>query len=733
MSHGDPVASPRQAATEAYLASLGDRPKEDLASREVREGLWRQQGAEGQGRILDAQLQDERAAGLDKAKERWDELHESNANLVSDLAKRMGVQTLPSAADPTGAIANAEAQVRATVPLPADARAKKQAATNQSLLDEVDRHEGKTLRQHARNAEAAVRPKQDVEQRNQEGLVLIRQHQEEYAWVHTPQMTRRDLYERCGLQVSWDTILLLHSRLAEKPGSDLSYLRLVQDLVEGRGDTKKMLQELSKCTPESNQCGAYTQAVTEFYNHTGKDFLDVPRIMKMLRQSDPMVERLRAEIDRMYDQRSHLLEEREDFVAAERVHEQTDDVLEELLKLLHERLSLLDGAGQDTSYVETAQQLAKRVRECTEQQEGHNKAPLNIPVEADIRHIDHHLAHLKDRLAEDEERCQRACAALEGELRANADRQLEKYDLVAQLHQEIVELGEQRRGIVDRLLKQKHDLEDNKAASEAVVPVALAHRKVLEELSKVLGEMVPTTQSTVPYVDRSLANIEQQFSEARGDTAETLLKEQREYYKVFHEFYLFAGELLYIRERRLEELEGQLDDTQWNIEMCRTVLDPNIKTYQERASALQQKIAGLEAEITEFRRRLDEAAAEAAPVEEALMEVQQPGDPPIVSPVILLQERNTAKAQEVIKRRREAVGRKGTRLETQEEVTANAVHQASVAKRAGGATSQMRPLAGDGAASPVASPQKRRELSEQRRKKYVERIRGTVDGAGAAR
>lgn len=429
----------------------------------------------------------------------------------------------------------------------------------------------------------------------------------------------------------------------------------------------------------------------------------------------------------MYDERRRHLEETEDFVAAEKAHNIIDDVLEELLNVHSERLELLDGAGQDDGFIDKVKASGARVCELTREvhERTHRLPAAPVP---DMQRVDAAIEEAKTKLRDDNERHKKRESDLLAQLKDNEDEQAHKFERMMEVHDQIVELAAERQALVEQLMSQTQDINARHAAHDVFVEQCAAHRRLLDSLASMTQVIAPTLVSTEPFVQHTLQAIDTTVSDARRDTADVMLRERRAYYKVFHEFYLVCGEMLYTKERRREEIDGQLEDAKWNVKMCRHTLDPNVRVYQERVKQLELTRTAVDADIADLMRRMDSAASEASPVEDML---QEAGDD-IVSPAILLQEQNVAKQQALIVEKKIVTERKTAKVEQLEEEAARVAVSASAAKRSGGTTSQMRPLSPSGPGEAPAnaalslSPEKRRALGDQKRRNYAERLRRTV-------
>eukprot|EP00756_Hemistasia_phaeocysticola_P006422 Hpha_TRINITY_DN13820_c0_g2::TRINITY_DN13820_c0_g2_i1::g.70091::m.70091 len=713
------MASPeKDAQKDDYLKSLPEGT--DYHSRVVREGLWRQQGCEGQGRIIDAQLQDERDEGLDKVTKRWQEVKDANESIVTELSSRMGLQTLPPVDDPAGMLMKYAPRSDPK----AEKEAERQIVKNQQLEHDIDMHEGRTMRQHEFFADAAIEPGREISARNVEGLELLERHRADYGTA-APQVTRDVLYELANLQLSWEQIQNLHVRLSDQPGTDYYYMKLVQKLCAGTEEGGKVVEGLKKCTEETSRVAHYASAAVDFFATSGKEFTDVPQLLKMLRKSDPLLDKLRGEVDRKYADRTKFLHEREDFAQAEKVHNEIDDLLGELFDVHSERLGILEGAGQDDTFIDDIKALGDKLKEIVmlENEEARKTNALGVVCDADIKRLENLVEGVQDRRKDEERRFALHRAEMVRRLNENADLQAAKFESITGLHQEILELAEDRKRLVDEMVKQRQQSEARRVARDNVPDLAAIHIKILQDLKSILPRLEPVLYETPRFVDVTVASISSQVERARADTAHFLLAEQRAFYKVFHEFYMCCGELVYVRERRLEEVESQIDDLRWRIEICPKVQDPNVKEYRNRVHRLEEERVELSSQIADLKKRMEDAAAEAAPVEEALSEL---GDE-IVSPAILLQERNVRMQQEILQARRAAIERRGDRVDNQEEEMARVEQKANVAKKSGALTQHMLPQS---AVESPRSPENKRALSEKRKKRYVERLRLEVDGSG---
>eukprot|EP00755_Sulcionema_specki_P019183 Sspe_Gene.11926::Locus_4055_Transcript_1_1_Confidence_1.000_Length_2275::g.11926::m.11926 len=601
---------------------------------------------------------------------------------------------------------------------------KQKRLTNEMLLDDVKSHEERIHRLHTRIEETACSQQADFQHLHQVGNELLEKQQEGTKWTHLPPLSPEEVIAKAGLSLSWAAIQDLQSQYNNSKNSDHFYNRSLKKLLGHLENGEAAAEDhasnaLQKVQEGTNRNADFILTTHELYTLSKRKPVDIQEILEVLKQSDPQIKELKKKFDQITVQRNQALNETEDMQTAEALHNIMDDVLEDLVKIHLGRLSLLLDSAQGESFLNRVDTVAGNVSTLLD--DYRRKADEQIQMlTSDIDKLSKEIRECRNDQDQDDLNMQKLQGKCRAALIQNAQKQHQTFENIKKLYADLTFLGDERKGLVDDLIHAKAKFEERMASAEKFQIVAAEHKAVLEDLCKLIAE----AQSTYEDVERFEQNTRDKLSaaaeQARKDTEDILLKERRAYYSEFRRYYGTLGELLFAKERRIEEVGDQLESTQHALDMIKTTLDPMKRDYVERIHALERTKQMLEMEVESLRERADQAAEDAEPTEEALLKAGEK----IVSPVIELQEINHDKQQQVVAKRKETLEKKKNAVETQELVSASNKQRAKQA-RATGLSSHMRPL----------SPERRRDTSspEERRKSYADKLRKTVEEMSPAK
>ena len=216
------------------------------------------------------------------------------------------------------------------------------------------------------------------------------------------------------------------------------------------------------------------------------------------------------------------------------------------------------------------------------------------------------------------------------------------------------------------------------------------------------------------FAKKTQNKVQEATNKAKQETEYVLLRERREFYSQFTEYYSTLGDLLFAKECRLQELDGHTAAVEHLRDMSKTTLDPKKADYLITLRDLEKQKQILSLDISNLKARADQAAEDAASTEEELM---KHGDK-IVSPVIELQEKNSDRHLEVTAMRKQRAIQTQKSIDHHEEKTTS-LRQLALQARSTGMTCHMRPLSPEGVG--------RGPTPDERKQCYVQKLRRTVE------
>eukprot|EP00997_Jenningsia_sp_PLL12_P003504 NODE_1660_length_1099_cov_67.210476_g1357_i0.p1 GENE.NODE_1660_length_1099_cov_67.210476_g1357_i0~~NODE_1660_length_1099_cov_67.210476_g1357_i0.p1 ORF type:complete len:217 (+),score=64.32 NODE_1660_length_1099_cov_67.210476_g1357_i0:304-954(+) len=158
-----------------------------------------------------------------------------------------------------------------------------------------------------------------------------------------------------------------------------------------------------------------------------------------------------------------------------------------------------------------------------------------------------------------------------------------------------------------------------------------------------------------------------------------LYDEQRNYLSVFRRFYLTLGELLFKKEKRMQEAQRQLRNAQLQVEIAKETLDANVKLYKDQTRALSQQYDNISSKVEFLAQKADSVKEDFEPTDHAL----RAQGLQFLHPAIELQELNVARRVKLNTVRRRFMEQDRDDVAEEDEAVANMTAAAMQAKKMG--------------------------------------------------
>eukprot|EP01012_Entosiphon_sulcatum_P023665 TRINITY_DN2876_c0_g1_i1.p1 TRINITY_DN2876_c0_g1~~TRINITY_DN2876_c0_g1_i1.p1 ORF type:complete len:738 (-),score=195.57 TRINITY_DN2876_c0_g1_i1:77-2212(-) len=362
------------------------------------------------------------------------------------------------------------------------------------------------------------------------------------------------------------------------------------------------------------------------------DLLNTGQIRAQLFASDDVVKRLQHKVEQLEQAREQALND-DDMMQAERLHMQSIDMLADLMAAIQSRLQTLGGETNSLGsmlrrFIEHAQRAVAEWRE--------QEAEIQRRCEEDLAKVAR-----KDRsqVAENDAHCNQFDIFREASnaaLSENMQRQDEVYAKVCQLYEQLRELGEARWQQVTERVDALEREERRKEHYASYCRASDEHQRMLRNVLQNCSECLTAMSALETFLQGGTELVAAKYEASERELKDLRLDEQRNHLSVFRRYYLTVGELLFKKEKRLQELDRLQRHAELQVQMARDTLDSNIKQYRDQAHVFEEETNQLSEVVNALREKADQAKDDFEETSEALRRdgVQ------FLHPAIELQEQN---------------------------------------------------------------------------------------------
>eukprot|EP00670_Eutreptiella_braarudii_P029303 CAMPEP_0174377362 /NCGR_PEP_ID=MMETSP0811_2-20130205/121418_1 /TAXON_ID=73025 ORGANISM="Eutreptiella gymnastica-like, Strain CCMP1594" /NCGR_SAMPLE_ID=MMETSP0811_2 /ASSEMBLY_ACC=CAM_ASM_000667 /LENGTH=354 /DNA_ID=CAMNT_0015529395 /DNA_START=27 /DNA_END=1092 /DNA_ORIENTATION=+ len=280
------------------------------------------------------------------------------------------------------------------------------------------------------------------------------------------------------------------------------------------------------------------------------------------------------------------------------------------------------------------------------------KRRLKQRCETDLKHV--HDSIQKADL-EDAEAMKRFAAQKdksEKMIKDNEDRQEECWRKIQDLERQLQKLGTERFEEVKRRIEENDREEKRKVEYQQFLDVVSQHKKLLEltvyncdlaiRAIGIIEELVAEgcsaikarydkTNQELDLAIRAIGIIEElvaegcsaikaRYDKTNQELADLRLLVHQEYLGVFRRLYKTLGQLVYKKEKKLEEIDRNIRTTHIQLEFCIETFDPNAKKHSDSKKDLYKQRANIEEELQMLKDKMATALELFRPTEEALIQ-----------------------------------------------------------------------------------------------------------------
>lgn len=215
-------------------------------------------------------------------------------------------------------------------------------------------------------------------------------------------------------------------------------------------------------------------------------------------------------------------------------------------------------------------------------------------------------------------------------IRDNLDKQDECWRKIQDLERQLQKLGTERFEEVKRRIEENDREEKRRVEYQQFLEVVSSHKKLLE-LTVYNADLASRVIGLVEeMIAEACSAIKARHDRTVADLSDLRLEQNKEYLEFFRMLYLTLGNLIYKKEKKLEELDRNIRMTHIQLEFCIETFDPSAKRHSDAKKQLYMVRAQTEDELTMLKDKQSRAQEQFQPVEEALVaagiDFQHPAD-----------------------------------------------------------------------------------------------------------
>ncbi|EPY34789.1 69 kDa paraflagellar rod protein [Strigomonas culicis] len=292
-------------------------------------------------------------------------------------------------------------------------------------------------------------------------------------------------------------------------------------------------------------------------------------------------------------------------------------LLEQLVLLVDDKFRVLSQTAEENRDTERVLDTQKRAfQQTSAMKEGQRR--LKTRCEDDLRKLHDAIqrSDLEDAEAAQHFRTQKETS--ERLMRENVERQNEVWRQIQELERTIQRLGTERFEEVKRRIEENDREEKRHVEYQHFLRICGEHKKLLDLTVFNCDVGIRSANLIEEVVAESCTAIQTRHSRTAECIDQLRLETHLEYLEAFRRQYKTLGQLLYKKEKRLEEIDKQIRTTHIQLEFAIETFDPNAKKYSDTKKELYKQRAQADEEVGMLRDKMSQALDLFGPTEEAL-------------------------------------------------------------------------------------------------------------------
>lgn len=221
------------------------------------------------------------------------------------------------------------------------------------------------------------------------------------------------------------------------------------------------------------------------------------------------------------------------------------------------------------------------------------------------------------------------------------------YDLFQELtnaQSELEKLGQLRRKEVERRLRLEEREAGRRSGHQAFVKACSEHAQRLQDTIDNALAAKDIAKALNDFVLDGCDTVTAKYDRQQEALGEMMTLVRHHHFKRYTDMYIAASRLLYRKEKRMDQLNAEIDQSTIAKEVASETFDPIAKKYADNIAALLRKKTVLAEEILNLRHRIDLADQDVAPTLRAF----ESNGTPFVHPSEIAEKINFDRAERVL-------------------------------------------------------------------------------------
>eukprot|EP00758_Cryptobia_borreli_P010202 Tbor_TRINITY_DN5547_c0_g1::TRINITY_DN5547_c0_g1_i2::g.13458::m.13458 len=203
-------------------------------------------------------------------------------------------------------------------------------------------------------------------------------------------------------------------------------------------------------------------------------------------------------------------------------------------------------------------------------------------------------------------------------IRENVEKQDEAWRKIQEQERLLQKLGTERFEEVKKRIEENDREEKRKVEYQQFLDVVGQHKKLLELSVYNCDLAIRSIGIIEELVSEGCSAIKARHDKTNQELADLRIQVHQEYLEAFRRLYKTLGQLVYKKEKRLEDIDRNLRTTHIQLEFAIETLDPNAKKHSDTKKDLYKLRSQVEEEMEMLKDKMAQALEMFGPTEDAL-------------------------------------------------------------------------------------------------------------------
>ena len=427
------------------------------------------------------------------------------------------------------------------------------------------------------------------------------------------EMSQRELYKPEDKPQFMDIIAL------KKLLQELKQNRNKNRIVSFTGMIDNSIAKVEKVEEELRRSQLDAAQLAQVPQRTLKqveDIMNVTQIQTALSSTDEQIRTQLQQLEKVKEVETVAMADGEMQVAEEQMWTKIQ-LQEHLIELVQDKFRHIQKCEDENAPFKKIYDVQKAATQDTSQMKD-AKRRLKQRCETDLKHI--HDAIQKADL-EDAEAMKRYAAAKEKSerfIKENIEKQEECWNRIQDLERQLQKLGTERFEEVKRRIEDLDREEKRRVEYAQFLEVGSQHKKLLELTVYNCDLAIRCTGLIEELVGEGCSAVKARYDKTNQELADMRIDVHKEHLEYFRVLYLALGNLIYKKEKRLEEIDRNIRTTHIQLEFCVETFDPNAKKHSDMKKELYKLRQQVEEEMSMLKDKQAKALDDFKGSEEAL-------------------------------------------------------------------------------------------------------------------